>query len=223
MRSRGEMVVSDEEYVEAVEEGVRLNFLTSPTRILNDNWQVTGLQCVRMELGEPTLTGRGRPAAIPGSEFSVEADTVVVAVGQAPDLSFLPRDSELERTRWETLSVDSNRLSTNVPGVFAGGDFVRGPGLVIDAIAEGRRAAMAIDKSLRGDDSRVEMHDIRKAEPPPESAGKAEESYETQPRVLMPKLSLEERSGSFEEIERGLSEEVAQQEARRCLRCDLET
>jgi len=222
MRSRGEMVVSDEEYVEAVEEGVRLNFLTSPTRILNDNWQVTGLQCVRMELGEPTLTGRGRPAAIPGSEFSVEADTVVVAVGQAPDLSFLPRDSELERTRWETLSVDSNRLSTNVPGVFAGGDFVRGPGLVIDAIAEGRRAAMAIDKSLRGDDSRVEMHDIRKTAPP-ESAAKAEESYETQPRVLMPKLSLEERSGSFEEIERGLSEEVAQQEARRCLRCDLET
>jgi hypothetical protein len=67
------------------------------------------------------------------------------------------------------------------------------------------------------------MHDIRKAAPPPESAGEAEESYETQPRVLMPKLSLEERSGSFEEIERGLSEEVAQQEARRCLRCDLET
>ena len=70
---------------------------------------------------------------------------------------------------------------------------------------------------------RVEMHDTRKTAPPPESAAKAEESYETQPRVQIQKLSLEERSASFEEIERGLSEEVAQQEARRCLRCDLET
>ena len=223
MRSRGEMVASDEEYAEALEEGVNMNFLTSPTRILNDNWQVTGLQCIRMELGEPTLTGRGRPTAIPGSEFSVEADTVVVAVGQAPDLSFLPRDSELERTRWETLSVDGNRLCTNVPGVFAGGDFIRGPGLVIEAIAEGRRAAIAIDKGLRNDDSRVEMYDTKKTMPSAEIAGKAEESYETQPRVEMLKLSLEERKSSFEEIERGLSEEAAQMEARRCLRCDLET
>ncbi len=223
MRSRGEMIASDEEYAEAVEEGVRLNFLTSPTRILNDNWQVTGLQCVRMELGQPTLTGRGRPAAILGTEFSVEADTVVVAVGQAPDLSFLPRDSALERTRWETLSVDSNRLSTNIPGVFAGGDFVRGPGLVIEAIAEGRRAAIAIHKSLHNDTSRVVMYDTKKTAPPAPAAAEAEESYETVPRVEMPKLPLAERRAGFEEIERGLTEEAARREARRCLRCDLET
>jgi len=120
MRSRGEMIASDEEYAEAVEEGVELNFLTSPTRILSDNWKVTGLQCIRMELGEPTVSGRGRPLPVTGSEFSVEVDTVIVSVGQAPDLSFLPRDSALERTKWETLSVDNNSLSTNIPGQYPG-------------------------------------------------------------------------------------------------------
>jgi len=223
MRSRSEMIASDEEYAEAVEEGVRLNFLTSPTRILSDNWKVTGLQCIRMKLGEPTVTGRSRPVPIAGSEFLTEADTVVVAVGQAPDLSFLPRDSALERTRWETLSVDSNRLSTNIPGVFAGGDFVRGPGMVVEAIAEGRRAAIAIDKYLNDDTSRVEMYDLKKAGIPVVVDQEVEESWETQPRVEMPKLALEERRHSFEEIERGFTEEVARQEARRCLRCDLET
>ena len=85
-------------------------------------------------------------------------------MGQAPDLSFLPPDSALERTRWETLVVDSNTLSTNVPGIFAGGDFVTGPGMVIEAIAAGRRAAIAIDKYLRGDTSRVEMYDLQEAD-----------------------------------------------------------
>ena len=222
MRSRGEMIASDEEYAEAVEEGVELNFLTSPTRILSDNWKVTGLQCIRMELGEPTVSGRGRPLPITGSEFSVEADTVIVSVGQAPDLSFLPRDSALERTRWETLSVDNNSLSTNIPGVFAGGDFVRGPGLIIQAIAEGRRAAIAIDKYLRNDTSRVEMYDLRKEVSGEIGGSQVEETWETQPRLEMPKLTVKERKRSFEEIEQGFSEEVARQEAKRCLRCDLE-
>ncbi len=223
MRSRDEMLVSDEDYDEAVEEGIHLNFLTSPTRILSDNWRASGLQCILMELGEPTINGRSRPVPIPGSEFSVEADTVIVAVGQAPDLSFLPRDSALERTRWETLSVDSNRLSTNIPGVFAGGDFVRGPGMVIEAIAEGRRAAIAMDKYLRSDSSRVEMYDLKRMRTGEAAGQQVEESWETQPRVEMPKLSPQERKHSFEEIERGFSEEVAKQEAGRCLRCDLET
>ena len=221
MRSRGEMLVSDAEYEEAAEEGVRLNFLTSPTRIFNDEWKVTGLQGVRMRIGEPTASGRGRPVPISGSEFSVEADTVVVAVGQAPDLSFLPRDSALERTKWETLVVDNNSLSTNIPGVFAGGDFVRGPGMVIEAIADGRRAAVAVDKYLRNDTSRVELYDL-KQEVEAQADEEIEESWETQARVSMPRLPVEERKGSFKEIERGFSEEEARREAKRCLRCDLE-
>ena len=115
-----------------------------------------------MSLGEPDESGRRRPIPGPGSEFFAEADTVIAAVGQAPDLSFLPVNSELERTRWETLVVDNNTLATNVEGVFAGGDFVTGPGMVIEAIAAGRRASIAIDKYLNKDSSRVEMYDLKK-------------------------------------------------------------
>ncbi|HEX9976273.1 MAG TPA: NADH-ubiquinone oxidoreductase-F iron-sulfur binding region domain-containing protein, partial [Dehalococcoidales bacterium] len=160
-RSREEMLVTEVEYDQAVAEGVQANFLVSPTRIVSQNWAVTGLQCIRMQLGEIDPSGRRRPVPITGSEFFVEADTVIAAVGQAPDLSFLPAESALERTRWETLVVDGNTLSTNVSGVFAGGDFVTGPGMVIEAIAAGRRAAMAIDKYLKGDTSRVEIYDLR--------------------------------------------------------------
>jgi NADH-quinone oxidoreductase subunit F len=159
---------------------------------------------------------------MPGSEFSVEADTIIAAVGQAPDLSFLPRDSALERTSWETLEVDSNKLSTNIPGVFAGGDFVTGPGMVIEAIAAGRRAAIAIDKYLRNDTSRVEMYDLKKEVSRQIGSSQVEETWETQRRLEMPKLTVKERKRSFEEIEKGFSEEVARQEAKRCLRCDLE-
>ncbi len=222
-RSRSEMPVTEVEYDEAVAEGIQFNFLVSPTRIESSEWKATGLQCIRMSLGEPDNSGRRRPVPIPSSEFSVGADTVIAAVGQAPDLSFLPRDSALERTSWETLEVDSNRLSTNVPGIFAGGDFVTGPGMVIEAIAAGRRAAIAIDKYLREDTSRIEMYDLKQRVAVEAGSKPIEESWETQPRLEMPKLPVKERKRSFEEIERGFSEEVARQEARRCLRCDLET
>ncbi len=224
-RSRDQMPVTEVEYDEAVAEGIRFSFLVSPTRIESTNWRATGLQCIRMALGEPDSSGRRRPMPVSGSEFYVEADTVIAAVGQAPDLSFLPPDSALERTKWETLVVDSNRLSTNIPGVFAGGDFVTGPGMIIEAIAAGRRSAIAVDKHLRNDVSRVEMYDLKQRRNG-ETAGQepeVEESWETQPRAQMPKLPAKKSKRTFEEIEQGFSEDVARQEARRCLRCDLET
>jgi len=222
-RSRGEMPVTEVEYDEAVAENIQFNFLVSPTRVESSNWRATGLQCIRMTLGEPDASGRRRPVPIPGSEFFVEADTVIAAVGQAPDLSFLPSDSALERTRWETLVVDSNRLCTNIPGIFAGGDFVTGPGMVVEAIAAGRRAAIAIDKYLKEDTSRVEMYDLKKRGNGEIQSLEVEETWEAQPRLEMPKLPVQERKRTFEEIEQGFSEEVARQEAKRCLRCDLET
>jgi NADH-quinone oxidoreductase subunit F len=221
-RSREEMPVTEVEYDEAITEGVQVNFLVSPTRIVSDNWKVTGLQCIRMKLGEPDESGRRRPVPITGSEFSVAADVVIAAVGQAPDLSFLPTDSALERTRWETLVVDSNTLATNIPGIFAGGDFVTGPGMVVDAIAAGKRAAMAIDKYLRSDTTRVEIYD-RKAEAILGArVQELEETWETQPRLEVRTLPVPERRTSFNEIELGFTEEVAIREAKRCLRCDLE-
>jgi len=130
----------------------------------------------------------------------------------------------LERSRWERLVVDSNSLSTNVPGIFAGGDFVFGPGMIVDAIAGGRRGALAIDKYLRGDRSRVHMYDtrqlcIKEAEKPVTEEGTWEAAF----RPEMPLLPIEDRKRSFKETELGFSEDKARYEARRCLRCDLET
>jgi NADH-quinone oxidoreductase subunit F len=223
-RSRDEMTVTEVEFDEAITEGIQTNFLVSPTRIVSDNWKVNGLQCIRMMLGEFDASGRRRPLPILGSEFFVEADTVIAAVGQAPDLSFLPPDSALERTRWETLVVNSNTLATNIPGIFAGGDFVTGPGMVIEAIAAGRRGAIAIDKYLKGDTSPVQMYDLKTGgiEEVP-SGGEEEETWEAKPRLEIPTLPAQERKQSFQEIELGFSEEQAREEAKRCLRCDLET
>ncbi len=221
-RSRDEMPVTEVEYDQAIAEGIQVNFLMSPTRIVSDNWEVTGLQCTQMRLGEPDQSGRRRPIPITGSEFFVETDTVIAAVGQAPDLSFLPVDSALERTRWETLVVDSNTLATNVSGVFAGGDFVTGPGMVIDAIAAGRRAAIAIDKYLKGDTSRVEIYDLKTGVVGEVPSQEIEEAWEVQPRQVEPVLPVQERKVSFAEVELSFSEERARQEAKRCLRCDLE-
>jgi len=234
-RTREEMPVSDFEYEEAVAEGIKVHFQASPTRIVSSGWKVTGVQCIRMKPGEPGSDGRRRPVPVPGTEYFAEADTVFASVGQAPDLSFLPPDSALERSRLETLSVDENRLSTNVSGVFAGGDFVSGPGMVIEAIAAGRRGALAIDKHFRGDTSRVAMYDLweeafssgkdeESGEPEPEEVDEEldEEAWKPQYRPQVPQLSPEERKQGFQETELGLSEEEALREANRCLRCDLE-
>jgi NADH-quinone oxidoreductase subunit F len=221
-RTDEEMPVTEVEYKETIAEGIRFNFLVSPTRIATQHWQVIGVQCIRMELGELDESGRRRPIPVAGSEFFIEADTVIAAVGQAPDLSFLPPDSALERTRWETLVVNSNNLSTNITGVFAGGDFVTGPGMIIEAIAAGRRAAFAIDKYLKGDTSRVDIYDLKpksiETTPPQET----EESWEVKPKIEVTTLDVSRRKNSFNEIELGFSEEEAREEAKRCLRCDLE-
>lgn len=224
-RSRDEMQVTEVEYDEAIAEGIQVNFLASPTRIVSENWKVTGLQCTRMKLGELDASGRRRPVPIDGSEFFAEADTVIAAVGQAPDLSFLPPDSALERTRWETLVVDNNTLATNIQGVFAGGDFTSGPGMVIEAIAAGRRGAIAIDKYFRGDTSPVHMYDTKATiakEAIPEKP-EEEELWEAKPRFEIAKLAAEQRRQGFQEIELAIPEEQAREEAKRCLRCDLET
>jgi NADH-quinone oxidoreductase subunit F len=220
-RSREEMQVTEVEYNEALEEGVRVHFLISPTRIIRDAGRVRGLECIRMELGEMDETGRRSPLALPGTEVFVDADTVIPAVGQAPDLSFLPADSKLERTRWETLVVNPNNLATNVPGIFAGGDFVTGPTYVIQAIAAGRRGAMAIDKYLRGDRTPVEIIDARAELMAETRPLDLEESPVEKGRERMTVLPPEERRLSFKEIECGFPEEKAREEAKRCLRCDL--
>ncbi|HIC94943.1 MAG TPA: FAD-dependent oxidoreductase, partial [Anaerolineae bacterium] len=133
-RSRAEMPAHPWEVEEAEEEGIAFHFLASPVRVLGEKGRVVGLECVRMELGEPDESGRRRPIPIPGSEFTVEADTVIVAIGQAVDASFLEAGG-WELGRGGRIAVDPLTLATGVPGVFAGGDAVTGPATVIEAIA----------------------------------------------------------------------------------------
>jgi NADPH-dependent glutamate synthase beta subunit-like oxidoreductase len=150
-RSRAEMPASKEE-IEALEaEGIEIQYLVAPAEILSNNGKVMGLRCTRMELGQPDASGRRRPIPIKGSEFDIELDMVIPAIGQATDLSFLNGDSGIKTTRRGTLVADGNTLATTRPGVFAGGDAVTGPSIAIEAIAAGKRAAVSIDKYLRGE------------------------------------------------------------------------
>jgi NADH-quinone oxidoreductase subunit F len=145
-RSREEMPAIPWEVKEAEIEGVKIEFLVSPKKIMGQDGKVCGIQCVRMELGEPDDTGRRKAVPIEGSEFKHEADMVILAIGEAPDVEFLPKEVELsdDGTVW----TDPITMETTVKGVFAGGDAVTGPATIIEAICAGKRAAASIEKYL---------------------------------------------------------------------------
>jgi heterodisulfide reductase subunit A len=218
-RSRAEMPASPWEIEDAEEEGTRFHFLANPIRILGREGRVTGMECVRMALGEPDASGRRRPIPIEGSEFVLDVDMVIPAIGQMPDLGFMgdggPVSHNLEVTRWGTLAADPDTLATAVPGIFAGGDAVSGPATAIEAIAAGKLAAANIHRYLRGEELAgpvaglpivpFEEVDLRRAQ--------------KQQRVAMPNLPHEARTADFAEVELGFSQEQAMEEALRCLDC----
>jgi len=147
-RSREEMPANPWEVKEAEEEGVKIEFLVAPRKILGESGKVKAIECVRMELGEIDETGRRRPRPIEGSEFTVNFDSVILAVGEEPDLSFLPSEIEISERK---IMVNPFTMATTMLGVFAGGDAVTGPATVIEAIVAGVRAANSIDRYLRGE------------------------------------------------------------------------
>ena len=211
-RSRAEMPAFSLEAKEAENEGVEFQFLVAPKRILGENGKVTALECIRMELGEPDESGRRRPIPIGGSEFAINLDAVIPAIGEAPDVSLLPNGAKV--TGRKTIECEPLTLETSLPGIFAGGDVVSGPATVVDAIAAGKRAAVSIDRYLRGEDLKVGREEEIKLV---EEVSK--EGVEKKYRQVMPILPVEKRTGSFEEVETGFTEEMALQEAERCLSC----
>ena len=148
-RSRAELPARAEEAHHAEEEGVAFEFLTAPVEVLGDEkgW-VTGLRCVRMERGEPDASGRRRPVEVPGSEFALACDMVVVAVGTKSNPLLTSASPDLRVNEWGYIAVDEG-LQTSMPGVFAGGDIVRGAATVILAMGDGKKAAAGIDAYLR--------------------------------------------------------------------------
>ena len=162
LEPRDEMPAWEQDVEEAIDEGIAINTEASPSRITQKDGRVTGIEfthCVCVFDDE----GCFNPTCDLDDTRFVDADNVIISIGQAADMSFLDADSQLERELWGALVVNTNTLATNVPGVFAGGDFTTGPTFVIRAIASGRRAAIAIDKYLGGDKSRVYIPDEKSA------------------------------------------------------------
>ncbi len=200
-RTRAEMPVNSGELDEAEAEGVQIECLAVPVRLIGEA-RVSAMVCVRAALGEPDASGRGRPAPIPGSEFAVEVDTAIVAIGRLPDTSVI---GGVALTGEGAVAADTETCETSLPGVFAGGDAVGGgPATVIDAVAAGNRGAESIDRYLRGLDLREE----RIFHVPREQIVKKtiDEALRVYPRAEMPALPPGERVRSFAEIELGLGE-----------------
>jgi len=172
-----------------------------------------------MELGEPDASGRRRPIPIEGSEFVLDTDMLVPAIGQTPDLSFLPEDHKFNITRWGTFEVAPVSLSTNILGVFACGDTVSGPATVVEAIGAGSRAAIAIDCYLRGEE--VELAEELLPLKSVEIEDMDISDVVSKNRQPMPRLPLKQRAGGFKEVNLGFSEQVAIEEASRCLNCGV--
>ena len=220
-RTREEMPAYESEIEEAIEEGVNITYLGAPEELIVKDGKVSGLRCIRMELGEPDASGRRRPIPVKGSKYDLEADLVIPAIGQAPETDFLKETRGLEfNERGDTIKVDPQRFATGMEGVFAGGDAVLGPATVIEAVSNGKRAALYMDAFIRGAERPVRPPvPTRKMKVPVVEI--PEEKMEQLKRPEIPVLPIDKRKTTFEQVELGLSEEAACNEAQRCLRCDM--
>lgn len=220
-RERDDMPAAIEEIIATEEEGIKIEFLVAPLNIEGKDGKVSGITCKRMKLGDFDRSGRRRPVPIEGSEFTLNVDSIIAAIGQIPDLSFLPENSNISINRWNTFDLAEGSASqTTNPKFYAGGDALTGSDTVINAIAAGHQAAIDIDTAIR----------IKNNEDPYEAPKEEEiiipfeldEDNPEAPQTKMPELHGHERKKSFIEVELGFTLEDALKEAKRCLRCDIE-
>ncbi|MFH2011868.1 MAG: FAD-dependent oxidoreductase [Pseudomonadota bacterium] len=221
-RTKKEMPADHVEIKDAEEEGVNFHYLTNPTSIVTKNGKVVGVECIRMELGEPDESGRRRPVPIEGSEFVIECDILVPAIGQAIDLELLESEDKIETTRKNTLVVNEFTMQTNNSKIFSAGDCVTGPSTLIRACAGGRKAAINIDRLINGKELKATNEDYFdklfenvKVYDPAENIG----FLGGLKRLHLDMLPPEDRIQTFEEVEKGYNHLEAMSEADRCLRC----
>ena len=213
-RTRNMMPANESEIHEALEEGVEIAEMVQPVRFIDDGkGNVRGIECQKMTLGE--FDSSGRRKSVPSGEptFILEADMVIPAISQYADLPFI-RAQDIGRTPWGTFEVDEDTMMTTIDGVFAGGDIVRGPDTVIQAIADGKKAAEAIDVYCGG---RGVLN--KGAEIECEAPDDDDEVMEL-PRYKMEMLSPDARKNSFDEVVLGYHKLTAMAEAMRCLHCE---
>jgi NADH-quinone oxidoreductase subunit F len=219
-RTRHEMPALKEEVSSALQEGIKLETLVSPARILSRDGHVTGVECVRNVLGEVDASGRRNPVPLKGSEFTLPIDVLIITIGDEPDIDYIS-SMGVDVTEKGRVRADAETLATGRPGVFAGGDVVTGPNTVVEAIAAGKKAAVMIDRYLRGEELRKPA-EVRLPAAYVEPVTVGEEEMARSDRAAPPTLPVEVRRRSFAEVELCLSPEEATRESRRCLRCDLE-
>ena len=221
-RTEAEMPADEVEIRDAKEENIRFNFLTQPIKILAENNKVTGLECLRMELGEPDDSGRRRPVSVEGSNFVIEADAVVPAIGQVCDLSYITPEAGIELTRWKTVVVNKGTFQVDNKPVFSGGDCETGPLTLIAALAAGKKAARFMAQYAENGQCKLDNNDLM--EGMIEQLGVFEKNekmpvmgalHRAHPNMLDP----ETRVDTFDEVEEGFNPAQAMKEASRCLRC----
>ncbi|MHB1134608.1 MAG: FAD-dependent oxidoreductase [Chloroflexota bacterium] len=215
-RDRLDMPAPKEEIDDAEAEGVQVHVLTAPTRIVGQEGKVVALECHVMALGTYDDSGRRKPVAVKGSEFTVEVDTVIAAIGQVVHSDFLPPD-EGWRTKRGLLATNPRSLATATPGIFAAGDAVTGPWTLVQAIAGGARAAQSVDNYLRGRPLVQVAPGPRQRKLPTPALGEVADYG----RTHMPMLAADGRAKSQAEVELGFDLDLALREAARCLRCDI--
>ena len=213
-RTREEMPAADDEIDDAEAEGVKIMYLVSPQQIVGDG-KVTGIRMLNYVLGEQDESARRRPVEVPGTEFDLEVDTVISAVSQGVTVD---AGQDLSLTRWGTIEFDEKTGATNIAGVYAGGDCARGPQNIITAIADGKRAAVSIDRHLSGDDAFL-AYDPEKTLADPDSVLARQEGLVRKPRVALDERDPSERIGDFEEYAPTMTADQAVEEAGRCLAC----
>lgn len=225
-RTRKEMPANEVEIVAAEHEGIKFTFLAAPTRVLGDEeGGVTGLEYLKMELGEPDASGRRRPVPIEGSETVIDIDMLITAIGQGPDVFFKDEskrlDEDLKLTRWNTIdSEDEIALQSSIPYIFSGGDAATGADLVVSAIGAGRRAARSMHFYLAGEDITPPSKTLF-TNNIPVSIFESVSGITQLPRTKMPELPVDERIQSFVEADLVISEDEALYESSRCLECCL--
>jgi len=218
-RTRAEMPADPREIEDAQHEGVKLMFLSAPKSFIpGADGRVAGLECLKMKLGKPDASGRPAPEPIAGSEFVLPCDAVIATIGQSPDVPSLGERLGLETTKWGTLKVDPLTLQAGLPGIFAGGDCVSGPDVVVNAQLAGKKAARSIDRWLNQQDLRLG----RELEGPYRVAYEVDTTgVLTQRQIHMQALDPTTRGRTFAEVHVGYTEEEAVAEAKRCLACGM--
>lgn len=220
-RSRTEMPASEEEVTAAEEEGMKIEFLTTPTRFSAQNKKLAEMECVRMKLGEPDASGRPRPIPVKGSEFTIAVDTVIAALGQAPETDFV-KGLGVSLSKRGTIEIDNKTGATNIEGVFAGGDVVTGPAFVIDAIAAGKKAARSIHQYLTGQPIEGEEPGKEPEKLSEEEVKDLKKRFPSRSKVEMREEPVRERTKDFREAALGYSAEEGKEEASRCLAGQIE-